>query len=995
MQRPFWMVLALALVMALASGAGAETDFPDLEMELALHGAVIDGEPTPTGPSLVFEASRYGDRWGRLWGVARNFNVGIHPGRVESAVFEGDSIKLKLTFKIEGDAWVQGGRANYDVTATRGKDGSIQGTYTGMFGVKKMAGAVSGAIKPAVKAPAGFVPIKPGEHPRILFRKSDLPALREKAKTAFGKSALDSMGGSDGAGGDGDAIGMGVKYQITGDAKYAQQARESVEKHMANMTGGALAIGRAWAGRQEQVAVAYDLCYDAWTPEFRKQVESYLRWITYRCFYDQSKISRSFNWNVQSNYAGPVLAGAAHAGLALWGEKGPKPAKPQPPAAVLNIAPATGFTPGKGVPVVSLEPGKSPSQWLATQPLNLAISADPMLSLDGMEKLRPEPGTKFNIDDNDVEFQPLAAQHVLPQGGISLKEGLKKEKAVTLFFYTVLDNAQERDLKVRLPFSRSGRAQMVLNGERVANEQVVHLSKGLYPMLVALRLGAVWGSLEPWLDVATDTDIQKSKEMLVSQAAEYELAMKDWEFDVAQHERLGGADMDAVKLMEMSRRIMYVFARDAVGTGGYGSESGGYFNETLTQGSPAGYATAFRRVFGRDLSPFPDMSAILPRLIMIEAIPATGKPVSQCISHHVRFEADKAALLYPITLDAYKPAALWRWRLQAGGDAENPDLVKLAKTFPVHTFLNYPLDGKGQPPAAVMPLTWEASGFGHYTFRNGWKGADDAVFQVLARTRKAGGWGGPDAGTVRLMGLGQMWGTGNEEREVRRWLESIVGLPEDPDLSLNQLGRVTNVWSDKDGSGGVTINLDDLGYDTLQKGAAPSFETYGAYRRPGTGKLLVASTRSVAVDYSGLSGAPVLLVMVDKIEGGKTKQWLWQVPTIQGIKTSDNGFTMVQGDANLSATFVSPATVKAVASDAGIVTKKSAGSKAGSDIIIKTKAVQVSGTDPTAGQFLVVMTVQRGQPPKVTATGTGLNAVVTVGQRVVKFDGEKIVFSKR
>ena len=33
-----------------------------------------------------------------------------------------------------------------------------------------------------VKAP-GFVPPKPGEHPRLLFRKADVPALKARAAT--------------------------------------------------------------------------------------------------------------------------------------------------------------------------------------------------------------------------------------------------------------------------------------------------------------------------------------------------------------------------------------------------------------------------------------------------------------------------------------------------------------------------------------------------------------------------------------------------------------------------------------------------------------------------------------------------------------------------------------------------------------------------------------------------------------------------------------------
>jgi len=41
--------------------------------------------------------------------------------------------------------------------------------------------------------------------------------------------------------------------------------------------------------------------------------------------------------------------------------------------------------------------------------------------------------------------------------------------------------------------------------------------------------------------------------------------------------------------------------------------------------------------------------------------------------------------------------------------------------------------------------------------------------------------------------------------------------------------------------------------------------------------------------------------------------------------------------------------------------------------------------------FLVVMTIQKGPPPKLTATGTGEQAVVTVGRQTIRFDGRKLV----
>lgn len=44
-----------------------------------------------------------------------------------------------------------------------------------------------------------------------------------------------------------------------------------------------------------------------------------------------------------------------------------------------------------------------------------------------------------------------------------------------------------------------------------------------------------------------------------------------------------------------------------------------------------------------------------------------------------------------------------------------------------------------------------------------------------------------------------------------------------------------------------------------------------------------------------------------------------------------------------------------------------------------------------AGDFLVVLTLQKGDPPPVAVRGEGLGAVATIGRRTVAFNGEKIV----
>ncbi|MBT45085.1 MAG: hypothetical protein CL922_06690, partial [Deltaproteobacteria bacterium] len=106
----------------------------------------------------------------------------------------------------------------------------------------------------------GFVAPAPGEHPRLLFRRSDLPALRSKAKTPEGQAILKRLRTLlDGARGEtmttvfrpgkevdekwreehlakpgvytfSHAAGYGLLYQLTGERKYAEYGRLCFEK---------------------------------------------------------------------------------------------------------------------------------------------------------------------------------------------------------------------------------------------------------------------------------------------------------------------------------------------------------------------------------------------------------------------------------------------------------------------------------------------------------------------------------------------------------------------------------------------------------------------------------------------------------------------------------------------------------------------------------------------------------------------------------------------
>jgi len=168
------------------------------------------------------------------------------------------------------------------------------------------------AMSPAGTGPwhlpvAGHVPVVAGEHPRLLFRRGDVPALRAKAATPEGQAMLRRLRFLlDGADGEtmttrfnpatkfgeasetapldgtytiGHAAGYGLLYQLTGDVRFAEFGRQCFERALAGtrdrdgrysfrQPGGALRAGPTLGW----MAVGYDLGYEGWDEATRERL---------------------------------------------------------------------------------------------------------------------------------------------------------------------------------------------------------------------------------------------------------------------------------------------------------------------------------------------------------------------------------------------------------------------------------------------------------------------------------------------------------------------------------------------------------------------------------------------------------------------------------------------------------------------------------------------------------------------------------------------------
>ncbi len=1009
MKTTAWMVAGLLSAVTAVAGE------PPRTLQVRLFNAVFgEPQPSPGSPSLVLTLTPDGDRWERVFGVS-SYTRGVAWGYVAESRVTDDALSLALDINVEGDPWMKGGRGQYRVALKRGTGGApFTGRYTGTLRGVPVEGAADAEWLPARPTPpADFQPIRPGEHPRLLFRQADLPALRAKAKTPFGQAALEKMT---------DGIGLGFRYQLTGDRTFADQARAFVERLLEGDYSKVTAPGSHhgmyhWGPVWEQAGVTYDLCYDAWPPDFRARVETFIILWTYRILYQHTMFNTQAMYDYGNYEAGWFYYGPALACLALWGEKGAAPPKPCAPDPIEAVPPAAGYTPGRDVPVVPLEPGQSPSRWLAAEPLDMLYEGDPLEELGGFAACHPERGTAFTVAGVRRVFEPLDPQRVPPTGGVILNIGkslslghvkrqpgpeIKKDGPLTMALYTVLDNAEPRWVKVHAPFTRWGGTQIVIAGHNLPHGRVVKLDKGLYPMLVVFRVRPRWDWMDPKLLPATEADAAGSAALLADLKTQHEAALKDWERDVLEWRLRQGANQEFQKAYELTRFVMFTHYREGIGNGGMQSST---FGSCASVGLlPATYAAAHRRAFGVDVSPGPDITHYVPRRLMAYAYPPDGPPAFQEINGAGDTDSALFACNYPIVPDAWKPAVLWAWQRHAGvaAPADAPKLLAGPVASAVHrAFLDYPLDPatgrtsvEPKPPKGVLPLAWEAPDYGYYAFRNGWEGRDDFVAQIYGRTMQGHGYILPNAGTFTLMGLGHRWieALPGLRLHNQRSFNNVVLLPED-DTNEGANGRLLHSETRADGSGVVTFDLGDL-YAAPRRdakgGAAALYEKYGRIRRDSAfANADITGMRSFAVDYSGRSGAPCLFAVADAIAGGKAKIWKAVVSSnsLASAKVDGNAVTIAKPDgATMRLTFLSPPNPR-IQVEMRSITFKMTYNRGEAEM--PSPGIYVQGADPNDGRFLTVCTIQRGDPPAVKIEGGGLAAKARVGARSLAFDGRK------
>lgn len=167
-------------------------------------------------------------------------------------------------------------------------------------------------------------PVAANEHPRLIFRKDDMPGLRKRAQTPAGRAIVERAKKQlEAPFTTWHAAGHAFLYQITGDQAWADKAQEAAEQTLAQKPNP---DGRyTWPGNGQlragpclaALALAYDMAYDGWDAATREGVA---KGIVANKFL--AEIANSPRHVPGCNHWGAHTGGAGVALLALRGDDG-------------------------------------------------------------------------------------------------------------------------------------------------------------------------------------------------------------------------------------------------------------------------------------------------------------------------------------------------------------------------------------------------------------------------------------------------------------------------------------------------------------------------------------------------------------------------------------------------------------------------------------------------------------------------------------------------
>ena len=423
---------------------------------------------------------------------------------------------------------------------------------------------------------------------------------------------------------------------------------------------------------------------------------------------------------------------------------------------------------------------------------------------------------------------------------------------------------------------------------------------------------------------------------------------------------------DVKRLLKISERYIKRYLNTAVGDRSFGTEGDLYtIQPWILVLLP--FFQAYENVVGQDLVTDSSVEWFLSHYVM-RIVGKKGEISFPSYGRHRRGDVKRLfSLGWKSVPEKFLPGVMWFFNRHFAWEGDRSFAIKqpheaafILEAYPENLIdtsnenfpksllnFNFLRSLKPKNPAKVFERVLVDKEKGFYLFRNQWKDKDDFVASIyLKQQLLRASWSFPEAGSFRIWGLGGRWasaGPDNNQRED----ENVVLLGE---MAARGAAQPKFFQGEVDGSGVVSISMDDVFKDN-------GFE----------------SLRSFAVDYSGISGIPALFVVVDKFTGD-TPEKVWVMHTQEQVVVKDNGFILkADSGATMSGIFVAPGEVKIDVEETD-----------------RGRRILARGSN----NFFVVMTVQNGIVADFEISGSGLDAQVRVGKRMILFRDDKIILKK-
>jgi hypothetical protein len=324
-----------------------------------------------------------------------------------------------------------------------------------------------------------------------------------------------------------------------------------------------------------------------------------------------------------------------------------------------------------------------------------------------------------------------------------------------------------------------------------------------------------------------------------------------------------------------------------------------------------------------------------------------------------------AGLAFHYVPEEYVPAVRWMYDYLCGQRGDGTWDARGGGSL--YSILYYPADVEPKNPAEVVGLNYVDASHGLVLFRNRFEDENDIVALVNAAGRRPRGChAGPDTNTFRILGLGGAWAVGGGRTGCPEGQTNLF--PAAPGRRApGGLGELVEHHFGDDGSGRCVTVGSCMGVKDHR--------------------------RVFAADFSGDGGAPAVFVDAETSANGRL--WRLNTPGCNRIETdAEAGRFTIRSPvgSSLACAVIVP---ESVAFRTGRRVRGNSVKQAHNPgYLYRGKQYYHNRwvEFDCDGDVLVVMTLQRGEPPEVRGEGAARNATLRVGEQTVRVNGGDVTF---